>query len=239
MQARKMRHGAEVQSAPCNEVPNAAKHRKPSTCLLTPSAPSRQDHLAYGADRVWTPSAEAATFVSTDAVITAFKGKELLIHFDSFRFSSSDDLPDLEDFDIPPDRIVPFEWADSFASLDLRLGRMDFKFPVETPYGARTGQFITLHLYGLELETRVIETLRPKPEPKSKRREPYDIWSRMWAHLEQENELASRKFPSFNKAAAAGHSWAVAQGGVVPNTDTIRKKIKKERPDLVGPIGPD
>jgi hypothetical protein len=188
---------------------------------------------------VWTPSAEAATFVSADAVATAFKREELLMHFSSYRFSSCDDLPDLEDFDIPPDKIVPFEWADYLVSIDLRRSRADFDFPVETPYGARTGQTLRLHLYGLELETRVIETLRPKPEPKSKRREPYDIWPRMWAHLEQENELAGRKFPSFNKAAAEGHRWAVAQGRVVPTTDTIRKKIKKERPDLVGPIGPD
>jgi hypothetical protein len=178
---------------------------------------------------VWTPSVEAAPFVSAEAVIAAFKNQQLLMRFDSFRFSSRDDLPDLEDFDIPLDRIVPFKWADSFASIDLRLSRADFNFPVETPYGARTGQIIILHLYGLELETRAIEALRPatsKPEPKQE----------LTASVDPSSELEPERHPGGSDPIHPWEDAALYVDKHVEDTERPLPRHKNGKPHIQSAI---
>jgi hypothetical protein len=186
-------------------------------------------------------------------VVAAFKAQQLLIRFESYRFSSCDDLPDFDfGFDIPPDRIVLFEWADSFDSFNLRLGRMDFKFPVETPAGERTGQFITLHLYGLELETRAVEALRSvasahaasvsettasspertaRPKASGAHRGPkqHDLWDDLLPHLK--SQFHSSKIPDFETALAAAFNEAkkwMSKNDKGLTDDALRKGLRRE-----------
>ncbi len=75
-----------------------------------------------------------------------------------------------------------------------------------------------------------------KPLGRKRGPKPYDLWPKLYDYLERETLRTGKKFSSFLSAAQTGIEWLTKEGLPVPTEDTVRKKIQRERPDLVDAI---